>query len=66
MGDGTSVFTVLVEDHPIRARIATRVRVKGIQDREFLVGARHREIKSFPVVEGVRVVVAANGVARLE
>ena len=66
VGDGAGVLAVLVEDDPVRARRAAGVGVEATQDRELLVRAGDGEVEALPVVEGVRVVVAANRLAVLE
>ena len=66
MGDGAGVLAVLVEDDPVRARRAAGVGVEATQDRELLVRAGDGEVEALPVVEGVRVVVAADRLAVLE
>ncbi len=64
MGNSASIGAVRVENHPVRTGLAAGVRVERPQDRKLLVRAAHRKVESFPVVEGVGVVVAANSIPR--
>ena len=66
VGDGAGVLAVLVEDDPVCARRAAGVGLEAAQDRELLVRARDGEVEPLPIVEGVRVVVAADRLAGLE
>lgn len=66
VGDGPGIIAALVEDDAVRPGRAARVGLVGGQDGELLVGPVYQEVEALVVVEGVGVVVAADGVARLE
>lgn len=58
-------LVILIENHPVRSRRATIIRVTPRQDRELVVGRADREVNVLVVVVLVRVVAVADGLVAL-
>lgn len=65
MRNQPSQIIILIENHPIRTRRTTRVRLPGAQNREFIICWWDGEVNVLVVVVLVRVVATADGLASL-